>query len=93
MNPQTLEAGYVVQLSPEMVKNRRFRGCLMTVTDPKPFGAIGYIQVPSDLPDGDLTLIYYRAEWDEMQPVGIARWLSGGSESKIVQVKSMEFKQ
>ena len=36
--------GDVVQLNPETVKNKMFAGCLMVVTEPKSWGAQGYVQ-------------------------------------------------
>lgn len=91
MQPQILEPGYVVQLSPQLVKNRRFRGCLMTIVEQKQYGATGYIQIPSELPDGDLTLIYYNASWDEMRPVGVASWLCGSDATVPVEIRNRNF--
>ena len=64
-----LMAGDVVQLSPETCRNRMLAGCMMTVTEPKPFGAQGYVQVTGEdkKPGGQA---YYRAAWAEMEPTG-----------------------
>ena len=34
----------VVQLDPDKTKNAAFRGCFLVVTDPKPWGVLGYVQ-------------------------------------------------
>lgn len=66
--------GELVQLSPNTVRNRMFAGCIMVVTEPKHFGAQGYVQAlgHDGKPGGQA---YYRATWDEMEPVGIAEWI------------------
>lgn len=73
MNPRDLERGDVVQLSPD-VGNPMFACCMMTVTEPKPWGAQGYVQMTGEngLPGGQA---YYRATWDDMEYVGRAEWV------------------
>lgn len=63
-----IKPGDIVQLTPD-VRNRAFTGCLMVVTEPKPFGAQGYVQAlgAADAPGGQA---YYRANWSEMAPTG-----------------------
>lgn len=56
-----LREGDIVLLDPETVGNRAFAGALMVVTEPKPWGAQGYV------PGGQA---YYRATWEEMIPTG-----------------------
>jgi len=70
-----LKEGMVVQLSPE-VGNPMFAGCYMTITEPKGFGAQGYVQSLGEnkKPGGQA---YYRANWDEMEIVGYACWMIG----------------
>lgn len=68
MKAGTLNVGDVVQLNPEKAGNPAFAACFMTVTEPKGFGAQGYIQVPGG------GQAYYRAGWDEMEPIGVAEW-------------------
>lgn len=68
MNPSPLQAGMVVQLNPETVGNPAFSGCFMVVTEPKSFGAQGYIEVPGS------GQAYYRAKWEEMEHIGEAEW-------------------
>lgn len=42
-----LKVGDVVQINGQ-IKDSFFAGCFMTVTDPKPWGAQGYIAVPQN---------------------------------------------
>jgi predicted transcriptional regulator len=68
----SLEIGQVVQLDPGTVRNRMFAGCFMTVTEPKSWGAQGYVQAlgANEKPGGQA---YYRATWEEMTPaIGVA---------------------
>ena len=68
-----LKEGDVVQLSPFDVGNPMFAGCMMVVTEPKEWGAQGYVQgLGADgKPAGQA---YYRAKWAEMEFVGKAVW-------------------
>lgn len=74
MNPNEMELreGMVVQLSPD-VGNPMFACCMMTITEPKSFGAQGYVQSLGEhqKPGGQA---YYRAKWEEMEYVGQAQW-------------------
>ena len=76
MEKQSLEVGQVVQLNPETVHNPMFAGCFMTVTEPKPWGAQGYVQALGEngQPGGQA---YYRAKWEEMEVAGTAVWVVG----------------
>lgn len=66
-----LEIGDVVQLSPDSCRNPMFGGCFMTVTEPKKFGAQGYVQALGE--NGEMGgQAYYRAKWEEMEFVGSA---------------------
>jgi hypothetical protein len=68
-----LKVGDLVQLSPDTA-NQMLAECIMVVTEPKSFGAVGYVQVPgSDGKKGGQA--YYRAPWAEMEVVGIAYWV------------------
>ncbi len=75
MKQQNLSKGQLVQLNPETVKNKMFSACIMVVTEPKSFGAQGYVQGLGENgnPGG---LAYYRATWEEMEIVGVAEWVS-----------------
>jgi hypothetical protein len=68
-----LEYGDLVQLIPGKVKNTAFAGCIMVVTEPKSFGAQGYVQALGEKnggPPGGQA--YYRASFEEMVFVGHA---------------------
>lgn len=74
MQKQELKEGQLVQLNPETVKNPMFAGCIMCITEPKMWGAQGYVQAlgQNGEPGGQA---YYRANWEEMEPVGFAEWV------------------
>lgn len=63
---EDLLIGELVQLNPETCRNRMFAGAIMTVTEPKPWGAQGYVQAlgADGQPGGQA---YYRAKWYEME--------------------------
>jgi len=70
----TLTIGDIVQLSPELCKNPMFGGCMMVVTEPKSWGAQGYVQAlgKNGQRGGQA---YYRAGWAEMEKTGgVAVW-------------------
>lgn len=67
-----LAKGMVVQLSPD-VGNPMFACCMMVITEPKTFGAQGYVQGLGEAgKPGEQ--YYYRANWDEMEFVGQTFW-------------------
>lgn len=76
MKPGSLRVGDVVQLDPAAhvaPKTGFFGGCFMLVTEPKPWGAQGFIAMPGargEVPGA----AYYRAKWEEMELVGRATW-------------------
>lgn len=76
MRKMNLKVGSVVQLSAEGA-NKAFAGCLMVVTDPKPWGAQGYVQNTGESRSCAGLLAFYRAEWAEMEYVGEATWVAG----------------
>lgn len=79
MQKQELKIGDIVQLDPIETKNPMFRGCFMVVSEPKGFGAQGYVQGLGEKmqPGGQA---YYRASWEEMEPTGgRAAWLIGSA--------------
>ena len=68
-----LPVGTVVQLNPETCRNPMFAACFMTVSEPKNFGAQGYVQALGE--NGKMGgQAYYRAHWDEMELIGMAEW-------------------
>lgn len=73
MNERDLQPGDVVQLCPE-VGNPAFAYSLMVVTEPKSWGAQGYVQVLGTR-DGPGGQAYYRVKWAEMEYVGRAEWV------------------
>lgn len=75
MNATDLAVGAVVQLNPDTVKNRAFAGCFMVVSEPKPWGAQGYIQAVGEDRATPGPVAYYRARWEEMEWVGMATWI------------------
>lgn len=73
MRPRPLEPGELVQLHPDDCGNPMLGGCFMVVTEPKSFGAMGYVQCTGT--EGKRGgLAYYRAKFEEMEPVGRAEW-------------------
>lgn len=66
---QEIRAHDIVQLHPELCRNKMLAGCMMTVTEPKVFGAQGYVQCTGKdgKPGGQA---YYRATWEEMESTG-----------------------
>ncbi len=76
MNPNTpLVVNEIVQLSPTDCRNQMFGGCMMIVTEPKPWGAQGYVQGLGE--NGkQMGQAYYRAKWEEMEQTGgMAAWV------------------
>ena len=73
-----LAFGAIMQLNPDpaITGNPMFCGCLLVVTEAKPFGAQGYVQGLGEdgKPSGQA---YYRAKWAEMEPTGgAAVWIA-----------------
>ena len=65
MEPTQLQVGEIVQLIPDKCKNPMLAGCFMTVTEPKAWGAQGYVQCTGE--NGKMGgQAYYRAGWEEM---------------------------
>jgi hypothetical protein len=78
MNIHEVVIGEIVQLNPETCRNRMFAGCMMTVTEPKSWGAQGYVQMTGqdEQPGGQA---YYRANWNEIERTGgMAPYAVGG---------------
>lgn len=75
MMKRELQVGDVMQLDPVTVGNKAFAGCLFVVTEPKPWGAQGYVQALGTREEVG-GRAYYRAEWAEMEPTGgMAEWV------------------
>ena len=73
MEKMELKKGWIMQLNPDTCRNRMLAGCFMTVTEPKNFGAMGYVTALGENgePGGQA---YYRANYDEMELCGYAEW-------------------
>lgn len=71
---EELSISDIVQLNPEIVRNKMFTACFMIITEIKPWGAQGYVQALGENgnPGGQA---YYRANHDEMIKVGRAEWV------------------
>ena len=65
-----LLAGDIVQLHPEKCRNPMFAACLMVVTEPRSWGAQGYVQGLGDNGKREVGQAYYRATWEEMEATG-----------------------
>jgi hypothetical protein len=77
MRNRDLKANDVVQINPDTLS--AFGGCFMLVTEPKPWGAIGLISMPtrdSEVPGS----AYYRATWAEIEYVGTAAFVPKGAD-------------
>jgi hypothetical protein len=76
-----MKAGDIVQLSPETCRAPMFRGCMLVVTEIKPWGVQGYVQgLGVDWEMGGLA--YYRAKHEEFEDTGgRAVWVPAGDES------------
>lgn len=59
----------VVQIDPN--SDDTFGGCYMTITEPKPWGAQGYVQIPGG------GQAYYRCKTENMHHIGFAEWALG----------------
>ena len=69
MQARELKIGEIMQLNPETTKNKAFSACLFVVTEPKPWGAQGFVQALGTREVGGCQA-YYRATWEEMEPTG-----------------------
>ena len=58
--------GDVVQISPEY--DQKFGGCFLLVTEPKVFGAQGFVQIPAS------GQAFYRCKFENMEYIGKAEW-------------------
>jgi hypothetical protein len=72
MEKRQLERGEIMQINPGHAE--AFGGCLMVVTNPKPWGAQGYVLIPGG------ASAHYRCSFTDMEPVGRAAWVVGGDD-------------
>jgi hypothetical protein len=63
-----IQKNQVFQLHPKLTRNQMFAACLFIVTEPKYFGALGYVQSLgiNGRPGGQA---YYRATFEELVPL------------------------
>lgn len=71
MQPRDLKVGDVVQLDPEKVQPA-FAGCFMLVTEPKNWGAQGFVQGMGETQMKQGGAYFFRAKWEQMEFVGRA---------------------
>jgi len=64
-----LLAGDIVQLNPVKCRNPMFAACMMVVTEPKAWGAQGYVQGLGEK-GKQVGQAYYRATWEEIELTG-----------------------
>ena len=63
-----LKHGDIVQIDPQ--HDEVFGGCFMQVTEPKDWGAQGFVKIPGK------GFAYYRCNYENMELVGKAKWVS-----------------
>lgn len=64
--PEAWDVGDIIQIDP--AHDERFGACLMVVSEPKPWGAQGYVQIPAE------GQAYYRLHFEDGVRVGHAEW-------------------
>ena len=74
MDKRELQVGDVVQINPDK-EDCFFGGCFMQVTEPKSFGAQGFILMPQsrDNPPGQA---FFRCKFEDMEFIGKAAWVT-----------------
>lgn len=91
MKQRELTIGEIVMLNPQTTKNKMLAGCLMVISEPKAFGAQGYIQATGE--KGEIGgQAYYRAGWEEMEETsGHAPFLIGSAAEAAFEKELGEF--
>jgi hypothetical protein len=69
-----VKVGDVVQLDPDLVRNKSLAACFMVVEEVKDWGVQGYIRVPGETRDAFPRRAYYRADHTEFEIVGSTIW-------------------
>jgi hypothetical protein len=81
MQPRELKVGEIVQIDPAHTDERGeqwFGACLMVVTEPKSWGAQGYVQ-SAGVPGQQ----YYRCKFEHMEPTGgMAPWVVASADAE-----------
>ena len=79
MKQRELKVGNVVQIDPE--HSPTFGACFMIVTEPKAWGAQGYVMVLPSIDENGMHVLggraYYRCKFEHMEFVGPATWIEG----------------
>jgi hypothetical protein len=70
VEPRTLQKGEVVQISPEY-PDPCFGGCFLVVTEPKSFGAMGYISGVGQTKDEPGGIYWLRVKYEWIEPLEI----------------------
>ena len=70
---ESIKAGSIVQVDPNC-SNKVFAGCFVVVTEVKPFGIQGYVQMTGK-EDSIGGAAYIRLKWDDIEPCGDAVWM------------------
>ena len=65
------EKGQVVQIDPD--HDETFGACFMVISEPKAWGAQGYVQIPGKTED-QRGQAYYRCPTEAMHLIGKAEW-------------------
>ena len=76
LNEPLVSNGDVLQIDPNNAGNPMFAGCMLTVTEVKPWGVQGYVQTLGE--NGQIGgQVYYREKWENLEKVGSAVWIRG----------------
>lgn len=68
MSESQWSVGQVVQINPE--HDEVFGGCLMVITDPKSWGAQGYVTIPGK------GAVFYRCPSEQLELIGQSVWMA-----------------
>jgi hypothetical protein len=74
MQARELKNGDIVQISPEL-PDCFFGGCFMQITEPKSWGAQGFIAIPGERGTAP-GRAFLRCKWADMEFIGHAVWVS-----------------
>lgn len=68
----------VVQINPTSCENKAFASCMLTVTEIKSWGVMGYVQSLGSDRTTTGGQAYILLKWENMEYVGEAVWVVGG---------------
>lgn len=72
---EPLKKGILVQFNPDTVRNARFSGCFMVITESRDSGCYGYIQSIGEYGEQG-PQFSYKAKWEEFEVVGHVQWIA-----------------